>query len=122
MCEIVFDVCMFGDNAWNVINSTYFFGGGGWGVYCLKNILSRKDEKKNALHMYYLAVWTIMPAFNKFLCLAGLLLGQAFFKDFKRYPWQDGAGWLNLFLFMAFLGFAVIFNIVYRGYPREDYS
>ncbi|BFZ20542.1 hypothetical protein BsWGS_23581 [Bradybaena similaris] len=54
--------------------------------------------------------------------VTGLLLGQAFFKDFKRYPWQDGAGWLNLFLFMAFLGFAVIFNIVYRDYPKEDYS
>ncbi|CAG5115935.1 unnamed protein product [Candidula unifasciata] len=54
--------------------------------------------------------------------LTGLLLGQAFLKDHKRYPWQDGAGWCNLFMFMALLGFAVIFNIVYRGYPREDYS
>ncbi|XP_041369364.1 rhomboid-related protein 2-like [Gigantopelta aegis] len=53
--------------------------------------------------------------------LAGFLLGKPFMKDRRRYPWQQNAGWLDLFIFIAFVGGCVIFNIVFRGYPATIY-
>uniref|UniRef100_A0A0B7AG69 Peptidase S54 rhomboid domain-containing protein n=1 Tax=Arion vulgaris TaxID=1028688 RepID=A0A0B7AG69_9EUPU len=54
--------------------------------------------------------------------VAGFILGPSFLKDNKRRPWQDSDGFVCLFLAMAFVGGCVIFNIVYTGYPTENYS
>ncbi|GFR94049.1 rhomboid-like protein [Elysia marginata] len=54
---------------------------------------------------------------------AGLTLGPAFLKDPKLLPWQLGAsGILDFFLVLAVVGAAVIFNIVYDGFPDEDFT
>ncbi|KAH9507445.1 Rhomboid- protein 2 [Bulinus truncatus] len=54
--------------------------------------------------------------------LAGITLGPAYLKDIKRYPWQEGSGMFSLFTCLICIGGAVIFNILYKGYPNEVYS
>lgn len=52
--------------------------------------------------------------------VAGVLLGRPFMTDNLRYPWQQNAGWLDMFILLAFFGVCVVVNIVYDGYPDAE--
>ncbi|XP_041368691.1 rhomboid-related protein 2-like [Gigantopelta aegis] len=53
---------------------------------------------------------------------AGLLLGVPILKNISRLPWETTLGWVTMAVYLAFVGFCVIFNGLYQGYPPTDWS
>ena len=54
--------------------------------------------------------------------LAGLLLGIPILKNVNVLTWEKTLGYVTLAIYLSFVGFAMIFNGVYKGYPETDWS
>jgi rhomboid-related protein 1/2/3 len=56
------------------------------------------------------------------LFILGLLLGIPILKNVNVLTWEKTLGYVTLAIYLSFVGFAMIFNGVYKGYPETDWS
>ncbi|XP_071154383.1 rhomboid-related protein 1-like isoform X1 [Mytilus edulis] len=54
--------------------------------------------------------------------IAGLLLGIPILKNVNILTWEKTLGYVTLSIYLCFVGFSMIFNGVYEGYPETDWS
>jgi rhomboid-related protein 1/2/3 len=54
--------------------------------------------------------------------ILGLLLGIPILKNVNVLTWEKTLGYVTLAIYLSFVGFAMIFNGVYKGYPETDWS